>query len=138
MTDEKNTKRVNSYNLAIKEWNEERKSKGFKWSSPKKGTAEYEEVQAIKKRIEDEKKPVKEEVKNVVSFKVEDMKADSKNVKKRDDYSNVVKKLMKTNTILTERIVEETDTKKVLELVSKLKENTQMLTKARQLKQDNE
>ena len=135
---EEKTKRVNSYNLAIKEWNEDRKSKGFKWSSPKKGTTEYEEVQAIKKRIEDEKeKPVKE-VKNVVSFKVEDMKADSKNVKKRDDYSNVVKKLMKTNTILTERIVEETDTKKVLELVSKLKENTQMLTKARQLKEDNE
>ena len=135
---EEKTKRVNSYNLAIKEWNEERKSKGFKWSSPKKGTAEYEEVQAIKKRIEDEKeKPVKE-VKNVVSFKVEDMKADSKNVKKRDDYNNVVKKLMKTNTILTERIVEETDTKKVLELVAKLKENTLMLTKARQLKQDNE
>jgi hypothetical protein len=135
---EEKTKRVNSYNLAIKEWNEERKSKGFKWSSPKKGTAEYEEVQAIKKRIEDEKeKPVKE-VKNVVSFKVEDMKADSKNVKKRDDYNNVVKKLMKTNTILTERIVEENDTKKVLELVAKLKENTLMLTKARQLKQDNE
>ena len=137
MTEQK-TKRVNSYNLAIKEWNEERKSKGFKWSSPRKNTKEYEEVQAIKKRIEDEKKPVKEEVKNVVSFKVEDMKADSKNVKKRDDYSNVVKKLMKTNTILTERIVEETDAKKVLELVAKLKENTQMLTKARQLKEDNE
>jgi len=137
MTEEK-TKRVNSYNLAIKEWNEERKSKGFKWSSPKKGTAEYEEVQAIKKRIEDEKKPVKEEVKNVVSFKIEDMRADSKNVKKRDDYSSVVKKLMKTNAILTERIVEETDAKKVLELVAKLKENTQMLTKARQLKEDNE
>jgi len=67
MTEEKKKKRVNSYNLALKEWNENRKKQGHKWSSPKKSTEEYKQVQAIKKRIEDEKK--NKTVNKVVHFK---------------------------------------------------------------------
>ncbi len=125
-------KRVNSYNLALKQWNEERKKQGHKWSSPKKGTALYQEVQALKKQIEEAKKAPKE--KKVVKFNDDKVKNDKKNVKKRDSHDAAIKKLLKTNAVLTEKLVAETDTKKVLELVEKLKMNTQMLCNVRQMK----
>ena len=125
-------KRVNSYNLALKQWNEERKKRNLKWMSPKKGTALYQEVQALKKQIEEAKKAPKE--KKVVKFNDEKVKNDKKNVKKRDSHDASIKKLLKTNAVLTERLVAETDTKKVLELVEKLKMNTQMLCNVRQMK----
>jgi hypothetical protein len=31
-------KRINSYNIALREWNAERKKRNLKWLSPKKGT----------------------------------------------------------------------------------------------------
>ncbi len=125
-------KRVNSYNLALKQWNEERKKRNLKWMSPKKGTALYQEVQALKKQIEEAKKAPKE--KKVVKFNDEKVKNDKKNVKKRDSHDASIKKLLKTNAVLTERLVAETDTKKVLELVEKLKMNTQMLVNVREMK----
>ena len=133
MTDEKKTKRINAYNIALRDWNTERKKRGLKWSSPKKDTEEYEEVQKLKREIE-EKKSVKE-VKNVVSFKVEDMRPDASNVRKRDGHDATIKKLLKINSVLSEQLVKETDTKKVLEIVDKIKENTLMLTKARKMKE---
>ena len=134
MSEEKKMKRVNSYNIALRDWNVERKKQGFKWTSPKKGTKEYDEVQELKKQIESKTSKPVQEVKKVVSFNDEKVRSDPSNVKKRDSYDAGIKKLMKTNTILTERIVAEKDTKKVFELVEKLKENTHMLTKMRQLK----
>jgi len=115
-------KRINSYNIALREWNAERKKQGHKWSSPKKGTELYLEVQAIKKQIEEQKKKPVE--KKVVKFNDEKVKNNKKNVKKRDSHDTAIKKLLKTNSVLTEKIVAETNTKKVLELVEKLKMNT--------------
>jgi len=132
MTEQK-TKRINAYNIALRDWNAERKKKGFRWMSPKKDTEEYEEVQKLKREIE-QKKEVKE-VKNVVSFKIEDMKADVSNVRKRDGHDATIKKLLKINSVLSEQLVKETNTSKVLEIVEKLRENTLMLTKARQMKE---
>jgi len=125
-------KRVNSYNIALREWNAERKKQGHKWSSPKKGTELYLEVQAIKKQIEEQKKKPVE--KKVVKFNDEKVKNNKKNVKKRDSHDTAIKKLLKTNSVLTEKIVAETNTKKVLELVEKLKMNTQMLVNVREMK----
>jgi hypothetical protein len=125
-------KRVNSYNLALKKWNEERKKQGHRWSSPKKGTELYLEVQSIKKQIEEQKKKPVE--KKVVKFNDEKVKNNKKNVKKRDSHDAAIKKLLKTNSVLTERIVAETNTKKVLELVEKLKMNTKMLVNVREMK----
>jgi hypothetical protein len=121
---ETKTKRVNSYNIALKEWNAERKKKGLKWLSPKKDTTEYIQVQKIKQRIELEKK---KPVDNVVRFRTgkEDKKEVSKpikkNTKKADDYNATIKKLMSINKTLTEKIIKETDAKKVLDIVDKLK-----------------
>ena len=134
MSEEKKMKRVNSYNIALRDWNAERKKQGHKWTSPKKGTPEYDEVQELKKQIESKTSKAVQEVKKVVSFNDEKVRSDPSNVKKRDSYDAGIKKLMKTNTILTERIVAEKDPKKVFQLVEKLKENTHMLTKMRQLK----
>jgi hypothetical protein len=134
MSEEVKVKRVNSYNLALRDWNAERKKQGHKWTSPKKGTKEYDEVQELKKQIESKNSKPVQEVKKVVSFNEDKVKSDPSNVKKRDSYDSVIKKLLKTNTILTERIVAEKDPKKVFELVEKLKENTEMLSKARSLK----
>jgi len=125
-------KRVNSYNLALKQWNEQRKKQGHKWSSPKKGTELYQEVQALKKQIEEQKKKPVE--KKVVKFTDEKVKNDKKNVKKRDSHDAAIKKLLKTNKVLTDKIIAETNTKKVLELVEKLKMNTQMLVNVREMK----
>ena len=122
-------KRINSYNIALREWNAERKKRNLKWLSPKKGTPEYEEVQALKKKIEESKKAPK-----VVKFNDEKVKNDKKNVKPRDSYDSAIKKLMKTNKVLTDKIIAETNTKKVLELVEKLKMNTQMLVNVREMK----
>jgi len=122
-------KRINSYNIALREWNAERKKRNLKWTSPKKGTPEYEEVQALKKKIEESKKAPK-----VVKFNDDKVKNDKKNVKPRDSYDSAIKKLMKTNKVLTDKIVAEADTKKVLELVEKLKMNTQMLVNVREMK----
>ena len=131
MPEEKKTKRINSYNIALRDWNAERKKQGHKWSSPKKGTPEYDEIQNLKKQIEENKnKPIKK----IVSFNDESVKTEASNVRKRDSYDATIKKLMKSNNLLTERIVKETDPKQVFKLVEKLNENTQMLTKARQLK----
>jgi len=125
-------KRINSYNIALREWNAERKKQGHKWSSPKKGTELYLEVQAIKKQIEEQKKKPVE--KKVVKFNDEKVKNNKKNVKKRDSHDTAIKKLLKTNSVLTEKIVAETNTKKVLELVEKLKMNTKMLVNVREMK----
>ena len=125
-------KRINSYNIALREWNAERKKRNFKWMSPKKGTELYLEVQALKKKIEDAKKAPKE--KKVVKFTDEKVKNNKKNVKPRDSHDSAIKKLMKTNKVLTDKIVAETNTKKVLELVEKLKMNTQMLVNVREMK----
>jgi hypothetical protein len=125
-------KRINSYNIALREWNAERKKRNLKWLSPKKGTPEYQEVQALKKQIEEQSKKPKE--KKVVKFNDEKVKNDKKNVKPRDSHDSAIKKLMKTNAILTDKIVAETDTKKVLELVERLKMNTQMLVNVREMK----
>ena len=125
-------KRINSYNIALREWNAERKKRNLKWLSPKKGTPEYQEVQALKKQIEEQSKKPKE--KKVVKFNDEKVKNDKKNVKPRDSHDSAIKKLMKTNAILTDKIVAETDTKKVLELVERLKMNTQMLVNVRERK----
>jgi len=122
-------KRINSYNIALREWNAERKKRNLKWLSPKKGTPEYEEVQALKKKIEESKKAPK-----VIKFNDEKVKNDKKNVKPRDSHDSAIKKLMKTNKVLTDKIVAETDTKKVLELVERLKMNTQMLVNVREMK----
>jgi len=134
---ERKTKRVNSYNIALKEWNAERKKKGLKWLSPKKDTSEYIQVQKIKQRIELEKK---KPVDNVVRFRTgkEEKKEVSKpiknNTKKVDSYNATIKKLMSINKTLTEKIIKETDAKKVLDLVNKLKMNTQMLKNVRDMK----
>ena len=125
-------KRINSYNIALREWNAERKKRNLKWMSPKKSTPEYQEVQALKKKIEEEKKKPKE--KKVVKFNDEKVNNNKKNVKPRDSHDSAIKKLMKTNAILTDKIVEEKDTKKVLELVERLKMNTQMLVNVREMK----
>ena len=122
-------KRINSYNIALREWNAERKKRNLKWNSPKKGTPEYLEVQALKKQIEEAKKAPK-----VVKFNDEKVKNDKKNVKPRDSHDSAIKKLMKTNKVLSDKIVAETDTKKVLELVERLKMNTQMLVNVREMK----
>lgn len=122
-------KRINSYNIALREWNAERKKRNLKWSSPKKSTPEYLEVQALKKQIEEAKKAPK-----VVKFNDEKVKNDKKNVKPRDSHDSAIKKLMKTNKVLSDKIVAETDTKKVLELVERLKMNTQMLVNVREMK----
>ena len=135
MTEEKKKKRVNSYNLALKEWNENRKKQGHKWSSPKKNTEEYKQVQAIKKRIEDEKK--NKTVKKVVHFKngTEEKKEKPKNnAKKKDNYNATLKKLMKLNSVLTDKLVKETNQKQLLDLVDKLRMNTQMIKNVRELK----
>jgi hypothetical protein len=135
MTEEKKKKRVNSYNLALKEWNENRKKQGHKWSSPKKNTEEYKQVQVIKKRIEEEKKP--KPIKKVVHFKdgtEEKKEKTNNNAKKKDNYNATLKKLMKLNSVLTEKIVKETNHKQLLDLVEKLKMNTQMIKNVRELK----
>jgi hypothetical protein len=125
-------KRINSYNLALKQWNEERKKQGNKWTSPKKGTEGYNQIQAIKKKIEEKKKEKK--VEKIVRFNDDKVKNDKKKVKKRDSHDAIIKKLMKTNSVLTEKIVAEKDSKKVLDLVDKLKMNTQMLVNVRVMK----
>jgi len=98
----------------------------------KKSTPEYQEVQALKKQIEEQKKKPVE--KKVVKFTNEKVKNDKKNVKKRDSHDAAIKKLLKTNKVLTDKIIAETNTKKVLELVEKLKMNTQMLVNVREMK----
>ena len=125
-------KRINSYNLALKQWNEERKKQGHKWTSPKKGTEGYNQIQAIKKKIEEKKK--EKTLEKIVRFNDNKVKNDKKKVKKRDSHDAIIKKLMKTNSVLTEKIVAEKDSKKVLDLVDKLKMNTQMLVNVREMK----
>lgn len=71
-------KRINTYNIALKQFNENREKKlgdSYKWLSPKKGTDEYKEVRSmqlkIKEDIQKEKdKIAKSKEKNTVTFQM--------------------------------------------------------------------
>lgn len=117
-------KRENKYNVALKVWNEERQKKGFEWLSPKKGTDEYKEVQELKSSLKKDEKKVKEQkVKKVKEVQL---------IKNKDKPSATINKLLKINEKITENLIQEKDNKKILLLVEKLKENTNMLTKVRE------